>query len=101
MHASAGSGGAVGRPDAGNLRHGARLHHAATREVQVVAESFWDEGKVDMARAMRAYADCSYDGYLSPDHHPHVVGDTVWGHRSRGFALGYMRGLLQSVQRRC
>jgi mannonate dehydratase len=60
-------------------------------------ESFWDEGKVDMVRAMRAYHDQGFNGYLTPDHHPHVLGDSVWGHRSRGFALGYMRGLLQST----
>lgn len=60
-------------------------------------EAFWDEGKVDMPRAMRAYQQGGYTGYLAPDHHPHVVGDTLWGHRSRGFALGYMRGLKQSL----
>jgi mannonate dehydratase len=60
------------------------------------SEAFWDDGKVDMVRAIRAYREGGFKGYLTPDHHPHVIGDTVWGHRSRGFALGYMRGLLQS-----
>jgi mannonate dehydratase len=68
---------------------------ASTRER--FTESFWDEGKIDMVRAMRTYAAHGYTGFLSPDHHPHVVGDTAWGHRSRAFALGYMRGLVQSV----
>jgi len=61
-------------------------------------EAFWDEGKVDMHRAMLEYANAGFDGYLTPDHHPHTVGDTAWGHRSRAFALGYMRGLMQSVK---
>lgn len=60
-------------------------------------EAFWDNGKIDMLRAMQIYQDCGYDGHFVPDHHPHVIGDTVWGHRSRGFALGYMRGLLQAA----
>ncbi|MGE0799843.1 MAG: mannonate dehydratase [Lautropia sp.] len=62
-------------------------------------EAFWDDGKVDMVRAIRAYEQAGFTGYLTPDHHPHVIGDSVWGHRSRGFALGYMRGLIQSAQR--
>lgn len=60
-------------------------------------EAFWDEGKADMVQAMAAYRRGGYDGYLTPDHHPHVINDTVWGHRSRGFALGYMRGLVQGA----
>lgn len=60
-------------------------------------ESFWDDGKVDMVTAIRAYRNGGYTGYLASDHHPHVAGDTRWGHRSRGFALGYMRGLIQSA----
>lgn len=63
-------------------------------------ESFWDDGKVDMAHSLDVYREAGYDGYLTPDHHPHVIGDTVWGHRSRGFALGYIRGLMQGTQLR-
>ena len=65
--------------------------------VEKFTESFWDEGKVDMVRAIRAYRSAGFNGYLTPDHHPHVIGDSVWGHRSRAFALGYMRGLVQST----
>lgn len=60
-------------------------------------EAFWDEGKADMVRAVEAYRAAGFQGFFTPDHHPHVIGDTVWGHRSRGFALGYMRGLFHSV----
>lgn len=61
-------------------------------------ESFWDHGKIDMARAMDLYHRHGFKGYLVPDHHPHVEGDTRWGHRSRAFGLGFMRGLMQAVQ---
>ena len=63
-------------------------------------EAFWDEGKADMVAAMEAYYRAGFRGFLTPDHHPHVIGDTAWGHRSRGFAMGYMRGLIQNVERR-
>lgn len=62
-------------------------------------EAFWDEGKADMVKAMETYRAAGFRGYFTPDHHPHVIGDTVWGHRSRGFALGYMRGLVQCMHR--
>lgn len=62
-------------------------------------EAFWDDGKVDMHRAMQAYRKAGFDGYFIPDHHPHVTGDSVWGHRSRAFALGYIRALIQSTQK--
>jgi mannonate dehydratase len=62
-------------------------------------ESFWDHGKIDMVRAMSLYQDHGFTGYLVPDHHPHVEGDTRWGHRSRAFGLGFMRGLMQAAQK--
>jgi len=68
-----------------------------TGDKEHFVESFWDEGKADMVEAIRAYSESGFDGFLTPDHHPHVIGDTAWGHRSRAFALGYMRGLLQSA----
>lgn len=70
----------------------------ADSHIEHFTEAFWDEGKVDMHRAMCTYKRAGFDGMFIPDHHPHVVGDTPWGHRSRAFALGYIRGLMQSVE---
>ncbi len=61
------------------------------------AESYWDEGKIDMFRAMRAYHKVGYHGYMVPDHNPKGIGDTKWGHRARAFGLGYIRGLAHAV----
>jgi mannonate dehydratase len=60
-------------------------------------ETYWDEGKIDMLRAMRAFHDAGFEGCLIPDHAPHATGDTKWGHRSRAFAIGYMKALMQAV----
>jgi mannonate dehydratase len=60
-------------------------------------EQFPDDGQIDMARAMRIYKEVGFDGYFTPDHLPHVEGDTAWGHRARAFAIGHMRGLIQSL----
>ncbi|MBN1401143.1 MAG: mannonate dehydratase [Anaerolineae bacterium] len=61
-------------------------------------ETFIDDGKVDMLEAMRAYHESGFDGILIPDHVPGMVGDSRWGHRSRAYAFGYMKGLLRCVE---
>lgn len=60
-------------------------------------ETYWDEGKVDMFKAVQAYKNGGFHGYMVPDHTPRGVGDSQWGHRARAFAIGYMRGLFQAV----
>ena len=64
-------------------------------------ETFHDEGQTDMVEAMRAYRDIHFEGPMRPDHVPQLAGEeegeagyTMLG---RLFAVGYMRGLMQSV----
>jgi mannonate dehydratase len=61
-------------------------------------ETFIDDGKVDMLEAMRAYHESNFDGVLIPDHTPHVVDDSQWGHRGRAYAIGYMKALMKAVR---
>jgi mannonate dehydratase len=83
----------------GSLRKIAFVHFRnVTGGPERFDETYWDEGKVDNVRAIRGYRDAGYDGYLVPDHAPRGVGDTDWGHRARAFAIGYLRGLLQSAE---
>lgn len=57
-------------------------------------ETFPDDGYVDMSRVMRTLQESGYTGAVISDHMPRMVG----GWRSaEAFALGYMRGLIQSV----
>ena len=62
-------------------------------------EVFIDEGDVDMFEAMRAYKEVGFDGVIIPDHAPRVAGDS--DHRRQGvtFALGYMKALMQMVEK--
>ena len=60
-------------------------------------EVFIDEGDVNMIGALKAYKDAGYDGVITPDHTPRVVGDTQYGHRGRAFALGYIRAAMQAL----
>ncbi|MEM2905092.1 MAG: mannonate dehydratase [Candidatus Bathyarchaeia archaeon] len=60
-------------------------------------ETFHDNGQTDMLKAMIAYREVGFDGPMRPDHYPKVEGDTPWMHRSRAYALGYVRGLMQAA----
>ena len=71
--------------------------------VPAFEETFHDDGKTDMAAAMRAYCDIGYDGPMRPDHAPTMEGESndTPGYMMRGqiFAIGYMKGLIDAVQR--
>lgn len=60
-------------------------------------ETFHDEGDLDMAECMRAYAEIGFDGPLRPDHVPTMSGESNArpGYETLGrlYALGYTRGL--------
>ena len=70
--------------------------------VPLFEETFHDEGKTDMAEAMRAYHDVGFDGPMRPDHAPTMEGESNEnpGYMVRGqiFAVGYMKGLIDSVK---
>ena len=62
------------------------------------AETFMDNGQVDMLEAMKAYHEVGYNGPMAPDHAVHISGDSEWGHRYWAFAIGYMKGLRKAVE---
>ncbi len=57
-------------------------------------ETFPDDGYVDMSQVMRALHESGYTGAVISDHLPRMVGGRI---AAEAFALGYMRGLIQSV----
>lgn len=61
-------------------------------------EVFLDEGDVDMYRAMTIYRDVGFNGPFMMDHTPHLA-QTKAGWAGRAYAVGYIRGLIQSVYR--
>jgi mannonate dehydratase len=60
-------------------------------------ETFIDSGDINMADAIQVYKEVGFDGVMIPDHLPHVIDDTPFGHRSNAYAIGYMRGLMKSA----
>ena len=61
-------------------------------------ETFIDEGYVDMAKAMRLYNEAGVDVPFIDDHVPHISEDDPYQHRSRAFAMGYIKALLDEVR---
>ncbi len=66
-------------------------------------EMFHDDGDTDMFAAMKAYYDIGFDGPMRPDHVPTMEGDdnTRPGYSLLGrlFAVGYMKGLAEAVEK--
>ena len=60
-------------------------------------ECFLVEGDVDLVAVLRELVRVKFDGFLIDDHVPRMVNDTVWGHRSRAYATGYIAGLIRAV----
>jgi len=79
-----------------------KINHVHFRNVRgavpVYDEVFIDDGKVNMAAAMRAYQEVGYKGTIMPDHTPRVIGDSADLKRGFAFALGYMRALMQAAE---
>jgi mannonate dehydratase len=78
-----------------------RIHYVHLRsvagELPRFAEAFIDEGSVDPVAVLRVLRDSGFDGFVIDDHVPHVEGDTVWGHRSRAYAIGTIAGIIRAL----
>ncbi len=61
-------------------------------------ETFVDDGNFDPCEVVETLDEIGYDGVVIPDHVPEMAGDTDWRHRARGYTVGYLRGVIDSVQ---
>ena len=82
---------------------GERILYVHLRDVQGAVpkfqECFVEEGNSDIFQVIRTLKEVGFKGFLIPDHVPHVVDDTPWGHRARAYAIGYIRAMLEVVER--
>lgn len=61
-------------------------------------EVFQDDGDTDQYEAVKAYLEVGFDGPIRPDHTPRIAGD-VDGHVGMAYSVGYLRALIQAVER--
>jgi mannonate dehydratase len=66
--------------------------------VPCITETFIDEGDVDVVEVMKLLVEMGFDGFIIDDHVPEMDGDTLWSHRGRAYATGYIKGLLRAVE---
>jgi mannonate dehydratase len=62
-------------------------------------ETFIDCGQVDTFEVVKTLKEVGFNGFMIPDHVPHIVDDTPWGHRGRAHCIGYMQALIQVVNK--
>jgi len=61
-------------------------------------EVFPDEGDTDMVEAVKAYDEVGFDGVARIDHCPGVIGDNARSDRSFAYQVGYLKGVIQTLQ---
>lgn len=84
---------------------GSRIFFVHFRDVkgtpEKFEETFHDAGMTDMAECIRAYREIGFNGVCRSDHVPTMEGDSNdrpgYSTIGRLFAVGYIRGLIQSV----
>ena len=78
-----------------------KVHMVHFRDVQGTVEKFNEcflgEGRYDPAKVMKALYDNGYTGAMLDDHVPTLTNDTRWGHTSRAYTFGYLKGLMQMM----
>jgi mannonate dehydratase len=87
---------------AGVLRFGHRIFMVHCRTIVggylSFREGFHDEGDIDLTAVIRAYQQTTPDHMLLvPDHYPKIPGDTDWGHQSKAYAIGYLKGIIRAT----
>ena len=79
-----------------------RIHMVHFRDVQGTSECFSEcylgEGRYNPSKIMEALYDNGYRGLMLDDHVPYLTGDTRWGHMSRAFEFGFIRGMANMLE---
>lgn len=82
-----------------------RIFFVHLRDVEGTAghfrETFHDNGPTNMARILKIYHECGFDGPIRPDHAPTLEGESndEPGYAMGGklFAFGYMKGVMDAL----
>lgn len=65
-------------------------------------ETFHDNGPTDMARMLKVYSECGFDGPMRPDHAPTMEGEPNdnpgYAMMGKVLAFGYMKGIMDALQ---
>jgi len=77
-----------------------KIHMIHFRDVQGQVEKFKEcflgDGNYNPSKVMRKLIEYGYDGLILDDHVPYLTGDSRWGHISRAYTYGYLKGLINN-----
>ncbi len=73
---------------------------SVTGPVPKFSETFIGEGHLDMMEAMKAFHESGVDAPIVEDHVPRLKEDDTRQFRTRSYAMGYIRALMDAVKRR-
>ena len=59
-------------------------------------ECFLEEADCDFLQTLKTFSEVGFTGVLFPGHVPHTLYDGERAHHGLLYAVGYLRGLLQS-----
>ena len=62
-------------------------------------ECFIDEGNLNVFEVVKALREVGFTGFIIDDHVPRMIDDSPWGHRGRAYATGYIRALIDVVEK--
>ena len=62
-------------------------------------QAFLDEGELSLPKVLLALSRAGFSGPVRAALPPGMVEDTAWGHKGRAFDLGYLRALMQVIER--
>ncbi len=78
---------------------GAKLAMVHANNLRQQQQAFLDEGEISLPKVMQALVRAGFSGPMRAALPPGMVEDTAWGHKGRAFDLGYLRAILQVIER--
>ena len=79
-----------------------KIRYVHMRDVQgtvpMFQECFINEGNYSPAAVIKRLDELDFDGWIQDDHVPGMSEDTSFGHRARAHAIGYMQGIIESLE---
>ena len=86
-----------------------RIHFAHIRNIKITGDRCFEEaahkteaGSLDIFEIVKAYHDCSFDGYIRPDHGRMIWGETGrpgYGLYDRALGAVYINGIWEALDR--
>lgn len=80
-----------------------RIFYMHLRDVVGPADNFTEvfigDGQSDPVAVVKTLKEVGFRGFIIDDHVPHMVNDSPWAHRGRAWSTGYIKALIDAVNK--